>query len=400
MKLFNKDKKEKYLEYLQKIRKNIPERYNQVKLLDQLANDKVDLLFSITTRGDGKTFNYLYALAKLSEKFDFSTVIIVRHMEVRGAMVQQIKDVYDTMNDLNINDFSFRLNPDYVLCLYKEKTPFIICDLNNANDLKNYSAVLRHANLILYDEFLAVGGEYAPHEFDKFKTIFETMDRAEIPPMEYTNDRRKAIFLANPVDFSSEFLAQWHMYHYLETQKMNSIKIFKNIAIERRKNKAPQENKNNRIFNDETNESILGQFHINDWSIVEPKANSHKVTIKTPDKYINIYLSKSVKPILDVSPYEKKYSYNTDLVDNTDKSKFLKKSYYRDTFYKKYTHDNFLFSNQFSKSYILENYNTLNFNRIIRENLLDKPTAQEQDEQRKEMNLKLTKERLLMQYML
>lgn len=116
-------------------------------------------------------------------------------------------------------------------------------DLNNANDLKNYSAVLRHANLIMYDEFLAVGGEYAPHEFDKFKTIFETMDRSLIPPMEYTNNRRKAIFLANPVDFSSEFLAQWQMYHYLESQPMNTIKVYKNMAIERRKNDKPHETK-------------------------------------------------------------------------------------------------------------------------------------------------------------
>ena len=61
----NKLKKE-----LEKIRKNIPEKYNQVELLDQLYNDNIDLLFSITTRTDGKTFNYLYALARLSLKFD------------------------------------------------------------------------------------------------------------------------------------------------------------------------------------------------------------------------------------------------------------------------------------------------------------------------------------------
>ena len=36
----NKLKKE-----LEKIRKNIPEKYNQVELLDQLYNDNIDLFF-------------------------------------------------------------------------------------------------------------------------------------------------------------------------------------------------------------------------------------------------------------------------------------------------------------------------------------------------------------------
>lgn len=397
MSILNKDYNKEYTKYLEKIRKNIPDKYNQVKLLDYLNDDRVDLLFSITTRGDGKTFNYLYALAKLSEKFDFSTIILVRHMEVRSAMIQQINDMYDTMSDFDTKKFNFQLTPDYVRITYGEKTPFIICDLNNANDLKNYSAVLRHCNLVLYDEFLAVGGEYAPAEFAKFKVIFETMDRAEIPPMKYTNDRRKAIFLANPVDFSSEFLAQWHMYHYLEIQKMNTIQVFKNIAIERRRNKETQTTKNNRIFTSGTNESVLGQFKINNWQIHEPKHNSKKITIKTLDKYINIYMEHT--PILDVTPYEKEYQYNTDLVDNTENSTYLKNSYYSDTFYKKYTSDKYYFSNMYSKKYILENYPTLNLKRIIRQNQTP-TTLKESDEIRKENNLNLLKKRLFEQYML
>ena len=396
--ILKRDKNEEIVKYLNKIRKNIPDKYNKAKFLDYLSDPKVDLMFSITTRGDGKTFNTLYCLAKLSEKFDFTTVVIVRHLEIRSAMIQQIRDVYETMKDLNVNNFAFKLNMDYVKITYGEKTSFIICDLNNANDLKNYSAVLRHCNLILYDEFLAVGGEYAPHEFEKFKTIFETMDRDVIPPMEYTNKRRKAIFLANPVDFSSEFLAQWRMYHYLESQPMNTIKRFKNIVIERRKNEVPQEHKNNRIFNDETNESILGKFHVNNWMIKEPIEGRKHVTVKTTDKYINVYLYAN-KPILDVVAYEKKYQYNTDLADNTSISTYCKPSFYRENFYRKYTKDNFYFSNQFSKSYILDNYPTLNFNKIVRQNIDYQPSVEEQNETRKEMDLKFLRDRLFNQYL-
>lgn len=380
---------------LEKIRRNIPEKYNQVELLNELYNEKVDLMFSITTRTDGKTFNYLYALAKLSEKFNFTTIIIVRHMELRGAMIAQIRDVYETMNDLNDGDLYPIINSEYVEISYQEKTPFIILDLNNANDLKNYSSVLRKANVILYDEFLAVAGQYTDHEFLKFKTIFETMDRGYSPNMDYTNGRRKAIFLGNPVDFGSEFLAYWKLYEYLEAQPMNSIKVYNNIAIERRRNQVAQNNKNNRIFNAD-NESVTGDFKINNWAIKTPKNNDNKIVIKTLDKFIVIHLEKI--PVLEVTQVEDEYKYNTDLVNNTENSTYLKASYYNDNFIKKYNRGLFRFANQFSKDYILSNYPTLKITKIINEQSQTIPSFSEQEKQVEKSNLNLIKERLFMQY--
>ena len=387
----NKLKKE-----LEKIRKNIPEKYNQVELLDQLYNNKIDLLFSITTRTDGKTFNYLYALAKLSLKFDFTTIIIVRHMELRGAMLAQIRDVYSTMDDLNDGDLYPAINSEYVEVNYKEQTPFIILDLNNANDLKNYSSVLKKANIILYDEFLAVAGQYTDHEFLKFKTIFETMDRGYNDNMNYTNGRRKAIFLANPVDFGSEFLAYWKLYEYLEMQPMNTIKCYNNIAIERRRNQVAQQNKNNRIFDNVENESITGTFKINNWAIKQPKTNDKRIIIKTLEKYLVINLEKI--PVLEITQNEKNYKYNTDLVDNSKNSIYLKASYYNENFPKKYIRGEYRFANQFSKDYILQNYPTLKINKIIKENITAIPSFKEQEKEIDEENLKLLKQRLFMQY--
>lgn len=397
MKLFSKKPEDKFKKELENIRKNIPEKYNQVKLLDQLCNNKVDLLFSITTRTDGKTFNYLYALAKLSEAFDFTTIIIVRHMELRGAMVSQITNVYETMDDLKQGDLYPNINIEYIQMMYKDKIPFIIVDLNNANDLKNYSSILKKANLILYDEFLSVGGQYADHEFLKFKTIFETMDRGTNSNMQYTNNRRKAIFLGNPVDFGSEFLSYWKLYQYLEHQPMNTIKVYKNVAIERRKNKVAQENKNNRIFNSTDNESITGTFNINTWAIKEPKDLDKKIIIKTVDKYIVIHLEKT--PVLEVTQIEKNYKYNTDLKDNNNNSTYLKTTYYNDNFLKKYNRKLFNFANQYSKDYILNNYPTLKITKIINEQTADEPSLEEQNNVRKENNLTLLKKRLFSQYL-
>lgn len=397
MKLFSKKPEDKFKKELENIRKNIPEKYNQVKLLDQLCNNKVDLLFSITTRTDGKTFNYLYALAKLSEAFDFTTIIIVRHMELRGAMVSQITNVYETMDDLKQGDLYPNINIEYIQMMYKDKIPFIIVDLNNANDLKNYSSILKKANLILYDEFLSVGGQYTDHEFLKFKTIFETMDRGTNSNMQYTNNRRKAIFLGNPVDFGSEFLSYWKLYQYLEHQPMNTIKVYKNVAIERRKNKVAQENKNNRIFNSTDNESITGTFNINTWAIKEPKDLDKKIIIKTVDKYIVIHLEKT--PVLEVTQIEKNYKYNTDLKDNNNNSTYLKTTYYNDNFLKKYNRKLFNFANQYSKDYILNNYPTLKITKIINEQTADEPSLEEQNNVRKENDLTLLKKRLFSQYL-
>lgn len=397
MKLFSKKPEDMFKKELENIRKNIPEKYNQVKLLDQLCNNKVDLLFSITTRTDGKTFNYLYALAKLSVAFDFTTIIIVRHMELRGAMVSQITNVYETMDDLKQGDLYPNINIEYIQMMYKDKIPFIIVDLNNANDLKNYSSILKKANLILYDEFLSVGGQYADHEFLKFKTIFETMDRGTNSNMQYTNNRRKAIFLGNPVDFGSEFLSYWKLYQYLEHQPMNTIKVYKNVAIERRKNKVAQKNKNNRIFNSTDNESITGTFNINTWAIKEPKDLDKKIIIKTVDKYIVIHLEKT--PVLEVTQIEKNYKYNTDLKDNNNNSTYLKTTYYNDNFLKKYNRKLFNFANQYSKDYILNNYPTLKITKIINEQTADEPSLEEQNNVRKENNLTLLKKRLFSQYL-
>lgn len=387
----------KLINYLDKCRKNIPDKYNQGELLNFLADDKTDLLFSITTRGDGKTFNYLYLLAKLAIKFKFRTLILVRHMEVRNAMISQIEDVFDTFKDFDVKKFEYFLQPDFVTIKYGTETPFIIADLNNANDLKNYSSVLRKCNLTLYDEFLAVGGDYAYKEFDKFKTIFETMDRAEIEPMEFTNHKRKALFLGNPVDFSSEFLSVWKMFHMLETQEMNTIQRHNNITIERRKNVAPQKNKNSKIFeNIGENESLTGKFKLNNFHIKEPKNTLPKITVKLKDKFLNIYLDDPL--ILEVSAYEDKYTFNTEIEDNIKNSTYIKSSYYSDSGERYFAKDKYNFANNFSKKYLLENYSNLNIKRIVKRVPINNEKVEEQTFKR--ATHEALKDRLIREYFL
>lgn len=161
--------------------------------------------------------------------------------------------------------------------------------------------------------------------------------------------------------------------------------------------KLRKKNKNNRLFNEEDNESITGTFNINTWAIKEPKDLGLKIVIKTEDRYIVIHLEKT--PVLEVTQIEKGYKYNTDLKDNNDNSIFLKRTYYNDNFLKKYNNKLFNFANQYSKDYILQNYPTLKITKIINEQTAVEPTIEQQNEERKENDFTLLKKRLFCQYL-
>lgn len=352
---------------LAKYRKTIPDKYNQLYFLDYLTDNDVDAIFSITTRGDGKTYGTLSALAELSAELGITTTILIRHYDLRKAIVSQLSEIYNNKKFFDNRKMAFFFDVDIVTVTYNNQDAFYIVDLNSASDLKNYSAKLSNATLTLYDEFLSVGGEYAAHEFLKFRTIFETMDRGEKESLKYTNNRRKAIFLANPVDFSSEFLDAFDLYRPIANQELGTIKKYDNVVLEMRKNTPAQENKNNRIFKHiDNNESITGKFTINDWQIKTPNDTDYKFVIKTRDKYIVVFCGKSV--ILKVQGYmSKDYIYNTDIKDNSDTSTYLEPDkYYRDDMYRLYEKGKVFFANPFSKEYVLTNYPQLDLLKLAR----------------------------------
>src|SRR5699024_12510163 len=58
--------KEEYAFYLKEYKeKYLPKEFNQLELLDELCNDEIDHYMSITSRGDGKSFNYISAVGYL-----------------------------------------------------------------------------------------------------------------------------------------------------------------------------------------------------------------------------------------------------------------------------------------------------------------------------------------------
>lgn len=352
---------------LAKYRKTIPDKYNQLNFLDYLTDEDVDAIFSITTRSDGKTYGTLSALAILSAELGITTTIIIRHYDLRKAVMSNIAEIYQNNKTLDNTKMAFFMDTDIVTVSYKGTDAFYIVDLNSAGDLKNYSSKLSNATLTLYDEFLSVGGEYSSNEFLKFKTIFETMDRGDKEVLKYTNGRRKAIFLANPVDFASEFLDAFDLYRPIANQELGTIQKYDNVVLEMRKNENGQENKNNRIFKHvDNNESVSGKFTVNDWQLKEPNERDFNFVIKTQDKYIVVYCGQSV--IIKVQAYmTKDYSYNTDVKDNSCSSTFLDPDkYYREDMFRLYNKGKLFFANPYSKEYTLLNYPTLDLVKLAK----------------------------------
>lgn len=352
---------------LAKYRKTIPSKYNQLNFLDYLTDEDVDAIFSITTRSDGKTYGTLSALAALSAELGITTTIIIRHYDLRKAVMSNLAEIYQNTKFFDNKKMAFFMDTDIVTVSYKGQDAFYIVDLNSAGDLKNYASKLSKATITLYDEFLSVGGEYSSNEFLKFKTIFETMDRGEKEALKYTNNRRKAIFLANPVDFSSEFLDAFDLYRPIANQPLGTIKKYDNVVLELRKNVNGQEKKNNRIFKHVTdNESVTGKFAVNDWQLKEPHETDFHFAVKSSDKYILVFCGQSV--ILKVQGYSTSdYVYNTEIKDNSSSSIFLDpEKYYREDMYRLYNKGKLFFANPFSKEYVLMNLPCLDFLKLAK----------------------------------
>src|SRR5699024_3829990 len=70
-----------YQNYIEQFRKkHIPERYNQVKLLDHLNDHEIDHFISISSRTDGKSINYVHALLNIAIDYNLGLMFISRNM--------------------------------------------------------------------------------------------------------------------------------------------------------------------------------------------------------------------------------------------------------------------------------------------------------------------------------
>lgn len=347
---------EQYKTELEKIRAKIPEQYNKALLLDYLLDPNYDLFSSITTRGDGKTYNYFSTIIKLTQKFsDFKFTVITRHFTLRGTMVDMLEKIIIEQKICKLDDIYFKVTPQYTMLYLKKQPVAVISDLNAVSDLKYASNVLKDFRLIIYDEFLALNGDYAPDEPQRLQTLYESIDRG-------TNSflpNPKILLLGNPVNFDSPLLSYWSLFNMLEKQPMNSVITNGNIVQERFKNDNVNEKKNQKLFKD-TNGSISGEFATNKLLIVPELLKStmtSSIVIKLKDGYyLTVHYNEKAQFYVQIDGTPRNiYDYCFNLVDLPPKSRLIKDRDLREVNIRNYKNKKILFSDTFSINYIDNN---------------------------------------------
>ncbi|WVH10362.1 DNA packaging protein [Staphylococcus phage vB_SauR_SW25] len=364
-----------YQNVVNHVRKKIPENYNQIELVDELMNDDIDYYISISNRSDGKSFNYVSFFIYLAIKLDIKFILLSRHYTLRDAYRDFIEEIIDKNPLFKSKRVTFRSARDYLAIIYQDKEIGVITDLNSATDLKYHSNFLKHYPIIIYDEFLALEDDYLIDEWDKLKTIYESIDRNH-GNVDYIGFP-KMFLLGNAVNFSSPILSNLNIYNLLQKHKMNTSRLYKNIFLEMRRNDYVNEKRNTRAFNSNDDAMTTGEFEFNEYNLADDNLRNHInqngdfFYIKTDDKYIKImYNVDTFNANIIVIPYTKQYEFCTKIKDIDDNVIYLRE----DMFYKEnmeryyYNPSNLHFDNAYSKNYVVDNdrYLYLDMNKIIK----------------------------------
>ncbi len=377
----NPTEDELYKKYVSNYRsENIPDRYNQINLMDELNNPDIDHYISISNRTDGKTFNYIGFLLNMAIDYEMGISFFSRNMMLRLSYQELIEEIIEKSPRLNRGDFSFVRNQYYITLNYNSRAIAIISDLNNATELKYFSSYIKNFPIMVYDEFLALETDYLTDEWERLKTIYESIDRV--------NDRKligkpKIIYLGNAVNFESPILHGLKIFNILERHPINTGKVYQyeyNVYLEMNRNDNANKQRNMRAFDSKGDAMSTAQFQTNSHNIATDsdrlhiKKNPRTIYVKLVKDFLKIWFNAdTMHIILSIeSRVEEKYQYNMQLKDNRSDSTFLKESYYDESNIKKIDKGAYLFENNYSKNTIASDAHTLNYlkiNRLIRESL-------------------------------
>lgn len=375
-----------YQNLLEKHRQTIPEEYNQIELCNELMNKDLDFYISISNRSDGKSFNYVGFFIKLAIEKGIGFMLVSRHFTLRYAYQELVDEIVSEMKGVNFNHIFYDKNDDYIKIGYKEDYIGIITDLNNATDLKYHSATLKYFPIIIYDEFLALEGDYLTDEWEKLKTIYQSVDRNkdDIPFISHP----KIFLLGNAVNFSSPILANLDIFKYLQNHKINTIRQHDNILIELRKNQNVNNKKNLRAFDSENDAMTTAQFNFNDYQLTNDndiqyiQKNSDFFYIKTEFGYLKIIFNvNDLRTDIKFVPYVENYQFCTQIEDVKEDVIYLDERYYDyDNHHKQYyKKGSFItFDNAYTKSFVLDNDDliALRIKKVIKRYFKSKQTTE------------------------
>lgn len=360
--------------YIANYQSKIPKIYNQAKMLDFILDEDIDHYISISNRSDGKTYNYINFFIKFAIDYDVKFILLSRNFTVRNSYCEIVNNIMQTDYELKYELLEFNTTQFYRSIVYNKKVIGIITDLNEATNLKYFSQYIKNFDILIYDEFLAIESDYLSDEWNRLKTIYSSVNR------DFTDEKiikyPKIIYLGNAVNFSSPILANLDIYNILENHELNSCKQYGNICLEINKNENINSKRNLRAFKEKNDNLTNANFKTNQFNIAtnkdytDIKKDYEFIVIKlNSGNYLKIeYNTITYKCILSISIFEKEYHFNTEISDNNKSSIYLKDKYYRDSFSKKYINNEFLFKNEYSKNFILNDMRltTLNIYKLFK----------------------------------
>lgn len=407
---FNPTEEQRYKKLIETFRENhIPEKYNQVKLLDELNNPEIDHYMSISNRTDGKSINYIHTLLYIAYEYDLGLTLITRNMMLRASYQDLIEDIIEISDVFDRSDITFIRSQYYVRVDYKGSKLAIITDLNNATELKNFSNFLKKYPILVYDEFIALETDYLPDEWQRLKTIYESIDRVDAYPL---IKKPKLFYLGNAVNFDSPILHGLKIFNILENHPMNTARIYKydfNVMLEINRNENANETRNTRAFGGGDDAMSTARFESNSHNVATDndrnhvKHNPRAIYVKVKNDYIKIWFNAdTLNTIISVEhSIDGTYQYNLLLKDNRESSQFLNGKYFDENHIKRIDRGDYLFDNKFSKDYITSDFNGLNelrINKLIRETLRkdnDSVEVASKEQQFKENYIEKTKRGLM-----
>lgn len=345
---------------LKKFQKSIPDKYNQIELMTDLMDKDVDFYISISNRSDGKSFNYIGFLMYLAIKQGIPFMLISRHFTLRNAYIELVENIAIENKHFNAEKIAMQRTQDYVIMKYDDEDLCVITDLNNATDLKYHSAMLKYFPIIVFDEFLALQDDYLIDEWDKLKTIYESIDRNTEPIPFITFP--KIILLGNAVNFDSPILANLNIFEKLQKQKIGTKRKYDNILVEMRRNVNANERRNTRAFKSDQDAMTTGEFMFNHFNLSDDPLKNHIASngdyyfIKTQNYYLKVSFNvDDLETNIKVVPHTTHYEFCTQVSDVKDDVMYLELDEFYDELHEReyYNQTNLHFDNAFTKNYIL-----------------------------------------------
>lgn len=377
IKQFSQTEKEKQkqelLDFIQQYRENnIDDGYNPIHGLDQLTNDDVDYILSISNRGDGKTFGYLGCLVAIAYHFDLPLMLLQRHWTLREGAIDELIEVVTEREALPEFDKYYIIDKqrEYTCVYYKDKLIAIACELDNSSDLKRKSFFIRKARIIVYDEFITLPCDYVPQEAVQYTRIFKSVHRGfqsgELPYI----GNIKVVCLGNPENLASPVLHMLKVTRQVQQQPINTEKIFRNVYVEKFENEKVNAKVNLRaipegdtsskgdfqynlhnIPNDDEMNAMLSQLHDSLW-------------IKLTEGYLEVQYSlpHQDKILIRYMNYNDTYDFCTNVHDYNGLATYIDNHLYNDDFYRHHLNDEFYYNDEYSRGVVLKDENLKNLN--------------------------------------